>query len=162
MAFAISIEAQSLSSSCQNMVDKLGLTFGSSTTSARTSRDFTTPTLIALNANSTALHDAALGEDTGAAQTMNTTTRAQHPLRLNAMALGAPRWLQDDTRDHRGLDVSASGLDSSGTFGQHANAYTASSGSHKHASPAALFNGGCGERTGNSTLQLALQDQVGC
>ena len=142
-----------LGSPCQNMVDKLGLNFGSSATSARTSRDFTTPTLIALGVNSTALHDAALGEDAMAARTMGTTTRAQQPLRLNAMALDAPRRLQDDTRDRRGLDASASGLHSSRTFGQHASAYTAGSGSHRHASPAALFNGGCGgERTRNSNL----------
>ena len=115
-----------------------------------------------LGVNSTALHDAALGESAGGTQTVSAATRAQHPLHLNAVALDAPRRLQDGTRDHRGLDVNASGLDSSRTVGQHTGAHTAGSGSHRHASPAALFNGGCGGgTTGNSNLAGDLAGSAG-
>ena len=62
------IEANNPESPCQNMVDKLGLTFGSSATSVRTSWNFTTTASANLGPQPSTTHDAALCEGTTAAR----------------------------------------------------------------------------------------------
>ena len=155
------IEASNPGSPCQNMVDKLGLTFGSSATSVRTTWDFTTTASASLGPQPSATHDAAFCANITAARTAQ-AARHQHDARHLANATLRMHGLQDGNAGRNDLDVDHSGFEAA--TARHTGTNVDGGGRQSDVLPIAPSNGGCecsSERTGDPNLAASLAGSGG-